>query len=270
VDERFREFVESEEPLGRIEELRSALAKWRSVDVTAAAERAMAYLPPDTRIRATIYPVIKRTTNSFVYELLTDPAIFMYVDPDRTAAKLENTLAHELHHVGNAMCPEPAGLDTLGAEQQRVVEWLSAFGEGMAMLAGAGGSGVHPHVTSEQEEWVVWERDIANFGRDLPRIEAFFQSVLSGTLPEAEQRAALFTFINTDDVPQGAFYTVGWKMAAMVERAGGREQVVRAVCDPRVLLHTYNEIAGAYPRSDGGSLPLWSESFLSRIGAPGN
>ena len=269
IDERFREFLESDEPLGRIAELRVALDKWRSIDVTAAAEQAMDYLPANTRIRATIYPVIKRTTNSFVFELTTDPAIFMYVDPDRTAAKLENTLAHELHHVGNASCPDPAGIDTLGAEQQQVVQWLSAFGEGMAMLAGAGGSDVHPHATSEHEEWIVWERDVANFGHDVPLIEAFFQAVLNGTLPEAERRAALFTFINTDDVPQGAFYTVGWKMAAMVERAHSREQVVRAVCDPRILLHTYNEIAGAHPRTDGGSLPLWSESFLSRIGAHG-
>jgi hypothetical protein len=139
----------------------------------------------------------------------------------------------------------------------------------MAMLAAAGGSNVHPHAASEPEQWTIWERDVANFGGDLPQIEAFFQALLNGTLPAAEQRPALFAFINTNEVPQGAFYTVGWKMAAMVERVHGREQVVRAVCDPRILLQNYNEIAGAHPRSDGGSLPLWSESFLRRIGAGG-
>jgi len=266
--ERFRDFVRSDEPLERLAELRGALVKWRSIDVTSAGARALAYLPAGSRVHATIYPVIKRTSNSFVFELDTDPAIFMYVDPERSAGVLENTLAHELHHVGSAACPQPDGFDSLAPAAQRVVSWLSAFGEGMAMLAAAGGPDVHPHASSEPEAWAVWERDVANFAADLPRIERFFQQILAGDLSEDEQRAQLFTFINTDDVPQGAFYTVGWKMAALVERVQGREVVVRAVCDPRVLLNAYNEVAARYPRSDSGSLPLWSEGFLAAIASP--
>ena len=266
--ERFREFVLSDEALERLTELRGALVKWRSIDVTAAGAQALAYLPGGSRVHATIYPVIKRTPNSFVFELDTDPAIFMYVDPERSAGVLENTLAHELHHVGGAACPQPDGLDSLAPAAQRVVSWLSAFGEGMAMLAAAGGPDVHPHADSEPDAWAVWERDVANFADDLPRIERFFQQILAGDLSEDEQRARLFSFINTDEVPQGAFYTVGWKMAALVERVQGREVVVRAVCDPRVLLGAYNEVAASYPRSDSGSLPLWSEGFLAAIASP--
>jgi hypothetical protein len=135
------------------------------------------------------------------------------------------------------------------------------------VLAAAGGPDVHPHATSPAPAWTVWERDVANVGMDLPRVEAFFTSILDGTLPDDEQRAALFSFINTDEVPQGAFYTVGWKMAAIVERYVGREPVIAAACDPRVLLRAYNDVAAALPRSDDGSLPLWSEAFLTRIGA---
>jgi hypothetical protein len=76
----------------------------------------------------------------------------------------------------------------------------------------------------------------------------------------------LFSFINTEDVPQGAFYTVGWKMAALVEQDQGREVILRAVCDPRVLLTAYNGVARALPRSDADPLPLWSEEFLAAIG----
>lgn len=264
-DERFREYLSSDEPLERLDELREALVKWRSIDIGDAGTRAHAYLPTGLRIRATIYPVIKRTTNSFVFELDTDPAIFMYVNPERSSAELGNTLAHELHHVGSATCPEPDGLDSLSPGAQQVVGWLSAFAEGMAVLAAAGGPDVHPHATSPPEAWAIWERDVGEFATDLRRIEQFFRGVLTDEQSAEEQRAKLFSFISTDEIPQGGFYTVGWKMAALVERVQGREVVVRAVCDPRVLLTAYNEVAAAYPRSEAEPLPLWGEDFLAAI-----
>lgn len=264
-DARFREYLLTDEPLKRLEELQDALVKWRSIDVSAARAKAQAYLPPATQVRATIYPVIKRTTNSFVFELDTDPAIFVYVDPDRSSGELSNILAHELHHVGSAACPEPEGVEALSPEARRVVSWLSAFGEGMAVLAAAGGPDVHPHASSPPEAWAIWERDVGEFATDLPAIEQFFTGVLAGKGSSDEQRAGLFSFISTEDVPQGGFYTVGWKMAALVERVQGRDSIVRAVCDPRVLLVAYNEVAAMVPRSEREPLPMWSEEFLSAI-----
>lgn len=126
-DERFRVFLTSDETLERLDGLREALVKWRSIDAGGAGARSQAYLPSGSRIRATIYPVIKPAPNSFVFELDSDPAIFVYVNPERTPMQLENTLAHELHHVGSAACPEPDGLDSLTPSAQRVVSWLSAF-----------------------------------------------------------------------------------------------------------------------------------------------
>lgn len=264
-DENFHEFLTSNEPLKRLPELRGALVKWRSISVSAASDRAQAYLPPGTHVRATIYPVIKRTSNSFVFELDTDPAIFPYVDPQRTPAQLDNTLAHELHHVGSASCPEPDGVELLTPAARQVVSWLSAFGEGMAMLAAAGGPDVHPHSASPAAAWAIWERDVSEFTNDLQRIERFFRRVLNGESSAEELRAELFSFISTEEIPQGGFYTVGWKMAALVERVQGRGMVVRAVCDPRILLVAYNEVAAAYPRSDAEPLPLWGEDFLAEI-----
>lgn len=268
VEQGFREFLAAEETLARRAELRSAVEKWKHLDVTAAARRAAAYLPGELRLRATIYPVIKRSDNSFVFELATDPAIFMYVDNKDEPAKLENTLAHELHHVGLAGCPAPPGIDKLPAVQQRVIKELGGFGEGLAVLAAAGGADIHPHATSGPEAWLVWERDVASFNVDLPRIESFFRDVLAGRVSGDEENKRLFGFINVGDVPQGAFYTVGWKMAAMIERARGREALVKLVCDPRALLAAYNEVAAAHPRSDGAGLALWSPEFLTALSGP--
>ena len=136
------------------------------------------------------------------------------------------------------------------------------------MLAAAGGPDVHPHAVSPAREWVQWERDVANFNRDVREIETFFEMILSGDLPEAEQRGRLFSFINTDDVPQGAFYTVGWKVAAIVERSRGRKALLPATCDPRLLLELYNEEAAAHPRAVGESLATWDSEFLRSLRSP--
>jgi hypothetical protein len=262
-----RAYLTSGETVARAGALRAAVESWRGLDARAAASRALAYLPDETSLRATIYPAVKPRPNSYVYELETNPAIFFHVDPDRSPGQLENTLAHELHHVGSATCPEPPGLDTLPEEARLTVSWLSAFGEGMAVLAAAGGPDVHPHATSAAGEWLVWERDVANIASDVGRVEAFFTAILDGRLAGDEARAELFSLINAEGVPQGPFYTVGWKMAAIVERAFGRPAVVAAVCDPRRLLVRYNAAARAYPRPDATPLPLWSEAFLRRIDA---
>jgi hypothetical protein len=265
VEQGFREFLTSGEALAHLDDLRRSVADWKHLDVTVAARRAASYLPAGLPVKATLYPVIKKSENSFVFELATDPAIFFHVDPKKSPAELENTLSHELHHVGLAACPKPPGLDKLTAAQQKVFDYLGGFGEGLAVLAAAGSPDVHPHATDGAEAWLVWERDVANFNADLRRLEAFFRDVLAGRLAGEEADKRLFIFINTDDVPQGAFYTVGWKMAAMVERARGRDALVRTVCDPRSLLTAYNEVAAAHPRGDGEALATWSGDFLAAL-----
>jgi len=96
TDSDFQKFVFSAELLERADAHSRTLKSWKQADLTAAAQRALAYLPARTRLRAKIYPVIKPKTNSFVFELETDPAIFLYLDPELTPAQFENTVAHEL------------------------------------------------------------------------------------------------------------------------------------------------------------------------------
>jgi hypothetical protein len=59
VEQGFRDFLTSGEPLSHARELRQALETWKHLDATAAARRAGAYLPPGIPLRVTIYPVIK-------------------------------------------------------------------------------------------------------------------------------------------------------------------------------------------------------------------
>jgi outer membrane protein assembly factor BamB len=266
-DSGFRDWLLGVDPAD-LDRLRSGVERWRTLDATAAGRTANAYLPDGTHLRATIYPVLKGTPNSFVFEIDTDPAIFMYVSGEASESELANTLAHELHHVGTAAgCPDSAEEPPSQAAGD-VLRWMGAFAEGLAMLAAAGGPNVHPHVGRAGEEWLVWERDIARFNQDLPRIEKFFLDILAGELEAEAQRPRFFELINTDRVPQGPFYTVGWKMGALVEQRFGRQAVIDAICDMPRLLVAYNQIAHENPRDDEGSLATWSPELLRAIGAP--
>src|SRR5262249_36878153 len=105
----FKTFVLSDALAARAEGLRAALASWTRTEPAAAGRRALAYLPAGARIRAKVYPVIKPRGNSFVFEVKTDPAIFLFLNPEVSPEKQENTVAHELHHIGfGTICPPPA------------------------------------------------------------------------------------------------------------------------------------------------------------------
>lgn len=269
-EEAFRAFVTSDSVLARAEQLRATLDGWVAADMVAAARRAFAYLPDDAVIRAKVYPVIKPKTNSFVFEPATDPAIFLYLDPDRTAARLENTVAHELHHIGYAgACPDPDPALPKGVRDAR--SWMSGFGEGLAVLAAAGGPDVHPHATSGPAERATWDRDVAHVVRDMDRLERFFLDLVAESMTEEEARARGFAFVVSDDVPQGAFYTVGWHMSATIERELGRDRLIATLCDPVQLLIDYNR-AAKRDRSRRAELgqpearaPVWSDSLVDRL-----
>ena len=257
-DERaFRMFVESEELTRQADAERWTIDAWVHADLSGAARRALAYLPVDAFIRATVYPVIKPQRNSFVFEASTNPAIFLFVDPEKSAAEIENTIAHEMHHIGSASlgAKYETSLTPLSAEAQAVGRWLTAFGEGIAMLAAAGGPDVHPHGSSSAADRARWDRDVANFSVDLATVDRFFLDVLARQITGEEIQRQGMSFFGV----QGPWYTVGWKMAVVVEQTYGRGAVIQAVADPRRLLTTYNR-AVQERRLD---LPLWSNRVTS-------
>jgi hypothetical protein len=267
VDSAFHAFVVSPELRARLPELRRAVDGWRAMDARAAAARAFAYLPRGTVLRAKVYPVIKPRDNSFVWDLRGDPAIFFYVDPSEGAAAQANTTAHELHHVGYAQgCPDtPAPAGGVGV----AVRYMGTFGEGLAVLAAAGGPDVHPHASSPAAARATWERDVAGWRTDFAALERFFTDVATGRAGTDEQvRERWMGFVATDSIPQGAFYTVGWVMASTIERELGRPALVGAMCSPPRLLAAYNRAAAHANQRGGEPMPLWSPALFAAIGIP--
>jgi hypothetical protein len=259
-DSTFQAYLLTDTVVASAPALAKTIADWRRADLRAAAGRARAYLPAGARLRATLYPVIKPRPNSFVFEVRADPAIFMYLDPKVGRAKLENTLAHELHHIGYAAaCSDPD--TTLPERVQTAATWAGAFGEGLAMLAAAGSASVHPHAASDPDERARWDRDVANVPADLRRVEAFLLDVLEGRLADPDSiQSVAFGFFGE----QGPWYTVGWKMAATIETEFGRARLIEVMCDPRRLIATYNA-AATQRNARGEDLPVWSPRLIELL-----
>jgi hypothetical protein len=269
TDDDFKKFVLSPDLAAKNTALRQTLTAWKQANLTASAQRALAYLPDQAVIKAKVFPVIKPMTNSFVVDVLSDPTIILYLDPEESAPKFENTVAHELHHIGYASIePLAEGRQKdVPPDAKSAVEWMGAFGEGFAMLAAAGGPDVDPHAASSAREHARWDHDLANFNQDLGSVQQFFLDIMDKRLvgdDKISERASDFF-----GDAQGPWYTVGYKMAVIVEKRFGRAILIDCMLDPRELLSRYNQAAKELSDRGPEKLALWSPELLLKIGTSG-
>ncbi len=262
-DTTFYEWLTADSTTARAPTLSRTLNAWMTSDIAGAVRRAAAYLPPDTPIRASLYFMIKPHPNTFVYGAPREPTIFVSVDPTVNAAQFENEIAHELHHIGYAAaCPSLA--DTVSqTPMDTVVNWMSAFGEGWAMLAAAGGPDVNPHWESDSVDRARWDHDYANVGDGMRQLSGFFDSVLTRRIsnPDSVQAHAMSFF-----GIQGPWYTVGYLMTRTIEVQKGRAQLISVICSPPALVLSYQQAARDANRA-GAHLPLWPEQFVEQLRA---
>ena len=127
------------------------------------------------------------------------------------------------------------------------------------MLAAAGGPDIHPHALDDSATRARWDRDVANVGADVARLQRFFFDVLDERAPVDSLQEQGMSFFGV----QGPWYTVGWRMATTVEKVFGRSRLIAEMCEPVRLLATYNEAVRVSGRA--GELPLWSDSLLARV-----
>lgn len=263
TDSAFAAFLREDSMAARAPALRETLRRWMEVDFAAMGAGVLRWLPPGSRIRARIYPLIKPRTNSFVFELATDPAIMLFLDPAVPPGKFANTAAHELHHIGlGAACRDEPGEEAPAGVRQ-VLRWSGAFGEGFAMLAAAGGPEAHPHAVSPPEERAEWDEAVSRFDQDLAELDRFFLDVLEGRAGGEEAIVARArTYYGT---VQGPWYTVGWAMTATVVREFGRERFLQVLCTPGPFLRLYDDAAVLHERRTGERLARWSPELLGRL-----
>ncbi len=265
TDEDFKKFVMSDALLKKATALRQTLAARKRTDLKAVAGRILPYLPADARVRASVYPVIKPLSNSFVFETDTNPAIFLYLDPEQGQSDFENIVAHESHHIGfsDAMKQYEAKVNTLPANAQKAAEWMGAFGEGLAVLAAAGSPDVHPMRDFKEADRIRWDQDMKYVDQQLRQVDQFFQDIIDDgfTKPEFADHEGFLFFAY-----RGPWYTVGYRMGQMVEKRYGRAVLIECMKDPRMLLAKYNEAAAEVNALGKEKLALWSPKVLKAVG----
>ena len=91
------------------------------------------------------------------------------------------------------------------------------------MLAAAGDDDRHPHWEDDALARARWDGDLMHFNIDVLALQQLLLGILDGKLKDDEsigKRAAPFW----GDV-QGAWYTVGYEMAVLVDKQDGRAGV---------------------------------------------
>jgi hypothetical protein len=265
-DENFKQFVLSSTLAEQGEVLEKSLVEWSQLDLRAAAQRVLSYLPPSSVVKAEVYLVIKPHKNSFVFQGQTGPIIFLNLEPTESMAHVENKVAHELHHIGLDSSGKSYEQQIAGLPEgpRKASAWMSSFGEGLAMLAAAGSANVHPHATSRPEDRERWDRDMLHFGSDLRAVDRFLLDVADGRLKGNSIDDRGDSFYGT----QGPWYTVGYKMAVLIENNFGREELIRCMQDPRRLLAMYNKAASKNKGAGKEQMELWSPELLKAVQAP--
>ena len=266
-DDDFKRFVMSDDLSKRAPELKRTLAAWKRADLSAAANRILPYLPATARVQASVYPVIKPKNNSFVFDTSTNPAIFLYLDPEESQSEFENIVAHESHHIGfsDANKEYDKRIEGLPANAHKAAEWMGGFGEGLAVLAAAGSPDVHPMHDFNDDQRIRLDQDMKFVDQQLIQVNQFFVDVIDGgfTKPEVADHVA-FTFFGY----RGPWYTVGYKMGQVVEKRFGRAVLIECMSDPRQLLAKYNEAASEQNAiGKEQKLPLWSPEVLKSVKA---
>jgi Putative zinc dependent peptidase (DUF5700) len=266
-DDDFRKFVLTDEVKQQYDELARTLAAWKKADLSAGGLRVLQYLPAQATIHVKVFPEIKPKHNSFVFDVDTDPAIFLYLDAKVSQQEFDNAVSHEMHHIGlsstNKLYEEKT--EKLTPAAQKVAQWMGAFGEGLAVLAAAGGPDVPPNRYSQPDVQQNWEVGMRNFDQDLRTLNEFFLQVLDGHLQDeaVDQKASTFF----GDI-QGPWYTVGYRMAVLVEKRYGRAALIECMLDRRLLLARYNQAAEELNASGTDHLALWSPEVLKGLIAP--
>ncbi|HEX5258285.1 MAG TPA: DUF5700 domain-containing putative Zn-dependent protease [Sphingomicrobium sp.] len=264
TDDQFKAFLSSRDALAQLGTWKRTVAGMKSADMAAIGKHVLNWLPAGATLRAKVFPEIKPLQNSFVWkEQPSDPpAIFLAVQK-QSRDSFENTVAHELHHIGldSLEARQEALQAGLPAQVKLAVKWMGAFGEGEAMLAAAGSDDRHPHWEDDSLARARWDSDMMHFNADLDSVQDLLLDILDGKLTtddEIQKRAAPFWGY------QGAWYTVGYEMAALVDKRFGRKSFDECLLDPRLLLERYNEVAKE-ANAKGASLATWSPELMRKL-----
>lgn len=266
-DQDFKKFVLSDSLSTSYDSLSRTLAELRAWNSRNALHNALAYLPAGTTITANVHLLIAPPPSAYVSRGLNGtPAVVVNLQSDRSAAKIENLIAHELFHIGYSAILKSITRDiavdtSLPSNYLSVILEIASLSEGMATLAAAGAPDNHPHHASTPEGRKRWDVNMQSFDSHFNAIDRFFLDMIGGGLTQdeiVEMDSSFHGYL-------GPWYTVGWKVSVTIEKALGRTTLIECIKDPRKLPAAYNQAAVLTNRSDKTSLPLFSKQLINWV-----
>jgi len=263
-DEDFQIFIKSLINTKTVGSYQLTFERFQAIDLNGIQQKVMAYLPKHATFNTTIIPIIKSQKNSFVHQMEGESCLFIYLAPACLKAKLENTLIHELHHIGLDSVYDPSKYSGLETKTQKLIEWTNAFGEGFAMLAAAGGPQNHP-VPFDEQNRRVWNENSRHVEIDFEKIQCFLIHILEGQFEDEQALIAKGMELMMNNGGQGSWYTVGWKISIIIEEIFGRQTLIDCMEDLRKLYIHYNKGVKVYNSKYGLSLPSWHDKIINRV-----
>ncbi len=260
----FKSFLHNKNQVNSYENFKKSRKLLKDLELNKLLSITKKYLPKGAKFDTTIIPVIKPQDNSFVHEINDELVLFIYLEPGISRAKLENKLIHELHHVGFDDIYSPEKYNYLLQQAQQVIEWTNAFGEGFAMLAAAGGPNNHPNYFDEELEQ-KWDSNIERFNEDFDLIEEFFVKILKKEFFNEKELYKRGYELMMNNGGQGSWYTVGWKIAVVVEKINGKEVLLDCMLDLTKLYPIYNKAVKKYNKKFNENLKSWSDIIINSL-----
>ena len=261
TDSILKEFLLDEETSSNLENYNNSLNRFLDIDLDHLISKTKKYLPQSAEINTAIIPVIKPESNSFVHSINERLLLFIYLEPNISKDKLENKLIHELHHVGLDDVYNKSDYSHLTAPAQKMIEWTNAFGEGFAMLAAAGIIDEHPNNFSEESK-KLWDENIKNFNTDFKKIENFLLNILYENFHNDKELYNKGFELMVSNGGQGSWYTVGYKIAKVIEKTANRKVLIDCMDDLTKLYTVYNELVLEYNKKQKGNLKHFHNDII--------
>ena len=269
ADSGFKEFLLDEETSSYLENYKNSLNRFLDIDLDYLILKTKKYLPQSAEINTAIIPVIKPDPNSFVHSINNRLLLFIYLEPNISKDKLENKLIHEFHHIGLDDIYNKSDYSHLIDSAQKMIEWTNAFGEGFAMLAAAGGIDKHPNNFSEESK-KLWDKNMKNFNTDFKKIENFRLNILYDNFHNDKEIYNKGFEIMVNNGGQGSWYTVGYKVAKVIEKTANRKVLIDCMDDLTKLYTVYNELVLEYNKKKEENLKHFHNDIIKGLKGKNN
>jgi hypothetical protein len=262
--ENIQRYVTSAEFSAQTSAFQSSLREWHTASRQQIEHRLGEYLPPEGQLSLTVVVVLAPGFTDAEFDTISNaPRVLVPLLPYMPHMRVETYADEQVYLLASAITTKSLQLhyDQMTDSVRLAVEYITEFRRGIALLAGAGGPGLHICSTCPRAERQQWDNDLVAFSTDLQALD----KLLLATALTADiegQRSQL------DSVGVVPWQVVGYRMADIIERHYGRKVVPNLLRNPRMLLELYN-LAAADDNASGTfdePLPLWSPELMQLLG----